>query len=643
MARLSAFAVQRAIFVFYGEAIVERIIMELNEYIGYRANTKTPQGVSTGIVTVYAERNNSVALGEYGGDSYPCACEYTNKLSGKTYGFLIVADGVGQASYVHPSLETALTKYCEEHYPNLFENQKEATMLHAFFELLYGEDFFADPDAEDYAIQCFSSLPTNGFFATKSQENWGKYDSTGDPKVGQVELPFYKRDSQSLGSRIVCVGLFYKFRRFFENDTAIELYKADFLKTQIENYLQGELKDNIGKLFSLKDAPNITKKNHYFLCSTVAMWFYITDKNTSKVSALALNCGDARCYISDKKEGVRQISTDDALPDGSMSAFVHYGEAPRNDSTYHDGKFHSAKVEADYPCALFVCSDGVYDTCPLEKEAFLTYGQEPEANDLLFELNMLKALRSCYSLEDFRREIVFNFYGQANRNCQEFNAVGNFSHIKKDDSGTLSGRFFGNNFTDLFVELRKVDNTFLDRFLNYLNANQLPYYQTNNSSVQDKQKEALSDYATGEFKTAVMPILKKEYPNAFAEMKGDGQNTLWGVENCNNELVGFKLGQFVAGAGNLVKMLEKAIKVYQEKQSFPEKKDYPVYDNVLGVDGVSEAIADGFESFVQSLDSTDSSDDENINNYESFIRLFYGNVSKEYKTQKIENRKLPTE
>lgn len=618
--------------------------MDLNEYIGYRANSKVPQGVSSGIVTVYAERNNSVALGEYGGDSYPCACEYTDK-NGKTNGFLIVADGVGQASYIHPSLEKNLTDYCQEHYPNLFEKQKDATMLHAFLELIYGVEFFEDYEAEDYAIQCFSAVPTNGFFATKQEENWRKYDSSGVPKIGQVALPFYKRDSQSLGSRIVCVGLFHKFRRFFENDSKIETVKSDELKIKIENYLSGELKDNIARLFSLNDAPNVTKKNHYFLCSTVAMWFYITDKNSRTVSALALNCGDARCYIADKNEGVRQISVDDALPDGSMSAFVHYGEVHRNDSTYHDGKFHSAIVDTEYPCALFACSDGVYDTCPLEKNELLHYGQEPEANDLLFEANMLEALRKCYSLEDFRREIVFNFYGQANKNCQEFAQVGNFAHIKKDDSGTLSGRFFGDkNPTELFVELRKTDETFLDKFLNYLEKTELPYYPTHNSSNQDKQKEALLDYATGDFKSAIMSILKREYPTAFAKMKEDGLNALWGVENCNTELVGFKLGQFVAGAGNLAKMLEKAIVVYKQSQAFPEKNQYQIFDNVLMLEGVREAIENDFVEFVKAYSSlSESDDDDSIKNYELFVRLFTGNVSKEYKTQRKEKRALPKE
>lgn len=624
--------------------------MEHIEYIGYRANTFRVTNEKRGVVTVFAERNNNVSLGEYGGDAVPFTHEY--KKNGVVYGTSVAADGVGQGAYAHPSLERFLNEYCKDNYPNLSEKEKDATMLYVFLTILYGEDFVKDQDALKYATACFSSVPKNGFFAA-NKESWQKYDddfSKKTAKVGQSVLPFYKRDSQSLGSRIVCVGLFYKFRRYFENSgiTVFNAAIADTLKTKIEKYINEDLSEKVRILFSLDDAPNATKRGHYFLCSTVAIWFYAADESSKTVSAISLNCGDARCYVADLIEGVRQISVDDAFPDGTMSAFVHYGDKPRNDSEYHDGRFHSRIVKLQYPCALFACSDGVYDTCPDEKRKFLPYGQESEANDFLFELNMLRALRNCYSIEDFRRAVVFDFYGQSNTNCGELAEAGNFEHVKKDDSGTLAGKFFGDTPIELFEKLRRTTKTFLDNFVKYLTDKHeekidLPYYSPRISSSEDKKKEMLSDYATGDFKSAIVAPLKDNYSKAFREMKENGINELWGIENCDNELTGFKLNQFVSMAGNLTKMLVKAL----ERNAEGSIDDLPVYDNVLAIPAVKDALDkdDSFNKFVEKYLSSEKNEkaDALIALYDKFKSAFYGNTPENYETQTVKNRLLPKE
>lgn len=622
--------------------------MSKNEYIGYRSNREPIGAIDSKIITVFAERNNNRSLGEYGGDGYPFTYEI-NK-DGKIYGISVAADGVGNGGYTHPSLEKNLNEYILANYPGLLEKERDATMLYAFLTILYGESFIKDEEALDYALKSFGYVPTDGFFA-EDKDCWHTFSCENNPATdrhGQAVIPFWYRDSQSLGSRIVCVGLYYKFRKYLVNNhnNCIDKQFANTLRTDIENYLS-VLSVNISKLFDHSDAPNTIKRNHYFLCSTLAVWFYISDGKN--VSALSLNCGDARCYIIDTKEGVRQISVDDAFADGTMSAFIHYGEKQRNDELYHDGKLHARIVNLQYPCALFVCSDGIYDTCPSEKGIYVaTENEEPNANDFLFEFNMLKALRNCYSLEDFRREVVFNFYAQADTCCSELRKSGNYSHVKKDDSGTLSGRIFASSAVELFDALRK-NEVFLDRLLSLLYTEKekgvlIPYYPPKASSSDEKQTEFFGDYAQDTFKSAVIDILRPSYPEVFNAMKASGESTLWGIENCNDFLGGFKLNKLLLARSNLEIMLKGAIDAYR---SMPEESEIKsnLWDNVLCLKGVKEALettSPSISEFISQYDelSQKGSDDDTIELYTRFERCFMGNRANGYDVDIVKDRTL---
>lgn len=613
--------------------------MEYKEYIGYHANTANVPQEKEGTVTVYAERrNNMSALGEYGGDAYPFVYETKNGATGLIYGMAVAADGVGQGAYTHASLEEFLRKECADKFPNLTKEYPTETKLSVFLSQLYGEDFLNDEESLQYALRSFSDVPCDGYFAA-DKSRWGE-------KGCQVVRPFFLRDSQSLGSRIVCVGLFHKFRKWLSQKALAKWDKssAEQLRNQVETYLGEELKQNVLKMFSHSDAPDTVKRNYYFLCSTVAAWFYVANPAQKTVSALALNCGDARLYVSDLTDGVRQISVDDAFDDGAMSAFVHFGASPRLENAYHDGKFHARIVRLQYPCALFACSDGVYDTCPAasasdHSKISLPYGDKAESNDFLFELNFLEALRKCYCLEDFRRQVAFNFYAQANAECAESTDAGNYPLIKKDDSGTLAGSFFGErNGLELFEKLRQTNNTFIDRMYQALNAHAqkgdfIPYYKPHVTSSSDKQEKLVADYATDCFKSAVLDSLKVAYPDAFQKMTESGETALWGVENCTVMFSGFKLNVFLCKQANLVAMLQKAVEVYLQNGALEFDSKPKKWESVLSVDDAAKALREAeFEKFVQNLKNGGDSgeDDKQLQRYESFCKCFYGDLPQNY-------------
>lgn len=622
--------------------------MSKNEFIGYRPNGVSVGSVDSKVVTIFAERNNDRSLGEYGGDGYPFT--YEVEQDGKIYGISVAADGVGNGGYVHPSLEKNLNEYILKNYPEPPNEIKDATMLYAFLTILYGESFVKDTEALDYALKCFGYVPTAGFFA-EDKAYWSGFDSTINPttdRKGQTVIPFWRRDSQSLGSRIVCVGLFYKFRNYLANNhkKCIDKQLAENLRVEIQNYLV-HLSNNISKLFSHEDAPNTVKRKYYFLCSTLAVWFYIADGKS--VSALSLNCGDARCYIVDTKEGVRQVSIDDAFPDGTMSAFIHYGEEQRNTGDYHDGKLHARIVNLEYPCALFACSDGIYDTCPSNKGIFVSdKNEESNANDFLFELNMLNALRNCYSVEDFRREVVFNFYAQVDTCCAELRGAGNYSQIKKDDSGTLAGRFFAKSAVELFDALREKE-VFLDRLMGLLRDESnsgkfIPYYQPKASSSDQKQIEFFGDYAQETFKNAVLDILVAAYSTTFEAMKKSGESKLWGIDGCTEPLGGFKLKKLLLARINLELMLKSAIEAYRVVSDDNSIEPDP-WDNVLCVKGVKEALENAeppIGEFIAQYDelSKKSNDDDTIELYNKFKSCLLGNIPDNYEVDIIKSRTL---
>lgn len=459
-------------------------------------------------VSFYAEyrRDTEITSDLYGGDAYPMV--WSTEVQGKKVGLILVSDGMGSGSFRHNGLY-------EKYYTG--ENtttEEEGKKLYDFLSNLYGEKFFEDKQAVDYAIRSFSPCPPDSMYMTPS----GKSCFAG---------PFYCRSSQYLASRILCVGVFYKFRKkfaeIFSEQGAWNKDLLDEFRREIEKYVDGETDENgeicyngkvvtfdnykewvndekapeclrksIWKSFDIAKDPEVAKC--IYLPCTFASWWFV--ENEKDIDAAALYLGDSRCYKVDLKDGVKQISVDDALEgDGAMTVtqsfgfshnikdVVHNGKRIKT----HDGSIKVTMIKADKPCALFCCSDGVYDTCPVYDEKIKGMQQrEPadylkgfeyfrEVNDLAFEYNFLTILRKCNSLDDVRNMIARSFYSHAVPGGVDArgarSAVSTFKSgeesggVKLDDSATFGIQFFSNKkgFPEIITKLRDNNNTVLDR------------------------------------------------------------------------------------------------------------------------------------------------------------------------------------
>ncbi len=631
------------------------------ETIGYRVNAKTfPESLGKmrkGLISIYSERKNALqALGWYGGDAYPIAEELEDKtIDGHTYkyGIVIADDGLGNGSFTHRSLEE-FVKDCET------KEQK----LEKFLRTLYGDAFFQDNEALNYALRSFADVPTDGFFAVNSAE-WT------DPANSQTVTPFYKRDSQSLASRIVSVGIFYKFRRYAQKRGWKHFNEGNVkeLRNEIEIYLRGEydhknkcytskgeLWTNIEKIFSYDDTDKADEKLMYFLPCTLACWFYVYDKDTNKISAVAYNVGDCRCYLVNEKEGVQQISIDDAQSDGSMDNLIHYGTKPYTIFGTPYATLRARIVETEAPCALIACSDGVYDTCPgsgsssplFKGKYVMPYG-ELKANDFMFEYNFLQALRRCYSFDDFVREVVFNFYGQGCAQGKSETYSGEpFNSIKKDDSGTLSARFFGQSSPlEIFSVLRNTEDTFIDKLYNTLvtlheNGEDVPYSEPHvDSSARQKDAE-IEEYVQDDpgFCEFIGSLLNKErYEQAYASLvEAKSESTecnLWGFEH-TQKAEGFRFNSLLKPINRRVAVFNTAVEDWKECQQvngeIPESwKTEPHRHVIMSKEDLQLLSKCGFGERVLELtaDKINYEAEKILALYSWFDKCFHGDNDKE--------------
>ena len=398
-------------------------------------------------VSFYAEyrRDTQNVSDLYGGDAYPVV--WSTKIEGKKVGVILVSDGLGSGSFTHVGLN--------KRYTERLGDLKEEEKLYDFLLNLYGADFFKDKEAVDYAIRSFSPCQPDSMYMTPSGE-------------ARFDKPFYFRSSQYLASRILCVGVFYKFRNkfaeYFAKQGAWNEDSLDKFRRAIERYVDGEtdddgnicyngevmtaenchkwldddnapecLRKNIWKLFDIANDPE-NMRGTYLPCTFASWWFV---ENEHNVDAAALYLGDSRCYKVDLEDGVKQISVDDVSDnvehDGAMTVIQTFGlnhnakSVTHNGKTVktHDGAIKVTMVKVAKPCAFFCCSDGVYDTCPVYDERIQGMQQRKpasniaefelfrEVNDLAFEYNFLTILRKCNSLDDVRNMIARSFYSHA--------------------------------------------------------------------------------------------------------------------------------------------------------------------------------------------------------------------------------------
>ncbi len=520
----------------------------------------TGENIRKDAVSLFVEhRNLESCLGEIGGDGYPIV--WSDVLGDKKYGIAFAADGVGNGCFKHQSLINFVQKF-----------KTEEDKLFGFLQALYGDEFFNDEEAIDYAVRSFLPVPPNCFYSTKSEK-------------APVFDPFYEKDSQYLSSRIVLIGIFYKFRRFF-SDKEMTLENIKLLRESVEYYVdgksdergelleKGELRQNIEKIFDVEnDGSRLEDRTKYFLPCTFAGWFFVSYENSDEpVKAVSLYLGDARAYKVDLDDGVLLMSSDDAnLYDNNMNCCVRYGKERHfiEETLMHDCAVKAVYAEIKKPCALFACSDGVYDTClPIvvsdndklgmpttTDDVIKAHEDVHETNDIAFERNFLYMLRKCYTLDDISQKTARFIYTHARLNevgkvgCfSRVTQIGNDESIKRDDSATMGMIFFGfddNGFPSVITGLRKEKNTSLDVLIDELNKTRdgcrycykVPPLEQSPSSIESK---CYVDYSQ---KPQIAEFLKNCASEDSQKAVDAGKNTVWG-EYTDSVLTKFSLRRF---------------------------------------------------------------------------------------------------
>ena len=506
---------------------IDVIAMQNAQYSG------TPQAnnIRAKAVTLFAEhRSASSVLGYFGGDAYPAS--WSMQMDDRQVGVLIAADGVGNGSFIHQRLIDTLESEV---------GGTERDKLHYFLRQLYGPEFFEDAEALDYAVRSFSPIPPNCFFNTDMPE--------GTPPGGQINVPFYKKDSQYLSSRIIAVAVFYKFRNYFADkevtpDTVARLrHDLEFYidgESDIDgNYItKGDLRKAIEGLFLYEEGKvdkynrplsrwmDAKRKDRYFLPCTLACWFFVEPKGADHIDAVACYVGDARAYKVDLADGVMQISVDDAEPTtNTMDCCIRY----RSDADHCGGtgtSAHDCAIKATYtqvkkPCALFACSDGVYDTCMPNPTGthkvdmkiggcpdYEAYEHPYDCSDIAFEYNYLQLLRRANSLDDIVQYTARSIYVHTDPTKVGDNGAiavvsrgSNPINVKRDDSSTMAMMFFdnGDSAYPQLLDAIKDATTSLDKAVQELQANQGgPKYCTsypNEGVSQEAVNEALMQYS----------------------------------------------------------------------------------------------------------------------------------------------------
>lgn len=611
-------------------------------------------GVRKDGLSFYAEyrRDTDNKSDLYGGDAYPVV--WTESEGGVKYGMILVSDGLGSGSFTH--------EYLRKKYEN--DAREESEKLYDFLTGLYGENFFDDDEAVKYALRSFSPCQPDSLYMTLSGKE-------------RFDEPFYQRSSQYLASRIVCVGAFYKFRKrvkeYFENGFSAENVKR--LRDDIERYIDGEsdadgnlvfggknltdpsvytewlesesdcLRKNVWKTFDTINDPY--KDKAVYLPCTFSCWVFVDDGK--KVNGAALFLGDSRCYKIDLIDGVQQISVDDvsanAEHDGAMTVIQTFGfnhNAKTVDGIKtHDGAIKATIVSLDKPCALFCCSDGVYDTCPtydagtegmIEREPsekMARFELFREVNNLAFEYNFLDILRNSNGLDDLRHRLVRSFYAHAipdDVDCRgarsPVSAFVNEKHsggVKLDDSATLGIAFFSRGDKDgefpvLITELRNTNTVLDDIWKAFSGEETKDLYCANldDSEYSESKKSALineiimTEYGGNEF----IDILVKNALEHYSDIKAHRDETgKWYAYGIPNKAMKSESALRSVFCRNFEPLLQKAVDEFDE--IYPENFVVDEAGNSVNVDddlikkigNVKERFGGAFDDYLAQMRS----------------------------------------
>ena len=422
-------------------------------------------------VTMYGERRTlDKACGE---DAYPLVAQIPCG-EGKVLHMTLADDGLGSGSTKNYCLQKYIEDYMHEFFPDTKPSDTRRVarlalglLLRRLFPELFSEKEIYE-EVRAYAERNFGISPLYSFFG-------GEKDETGNDYLPPLDEPFFKRTSAYVGARLTSVAMYYFLIRYFRDENhRVEKWDAENTKALCDAmtaYVQGELKDNLlqedkwGRMFGaqveyedgnaagFQIGSNVLR---YYLPNTFGIWLAVEDGED--ISAACFHIGDVRCYVVDGKEGVWQVSCDDAFPDNAMSAFISFGPQAKQGEMGDKGYYTDNIIKCRYmslkkPCALLSLSDGVYDTAEADDPGFR------------FEAKLQETLRQCRSMDDVFYLVAKRHYFHVDsfEASRQYNTlIGTpAAGVKLDDSASMALKAFWTEdvyqFSDLLAGETRLD------------------------------------------------------------------------------------------------------------------------------------------------------------------------------------------
>lgn len=224
-------------------------------------------------------------------------------------------------------------------------------------------------------------------------------DESSDEFLKEYFSPIYEdptvnRTSAFWASRIALARYI-----FFLNDKDFDQEKAkDFVAKGL---------DDVAKKLNL-EKPIIGSKT---LLPTTLVSISLLNPDRKRFEAEVFWAGDSRAYLL-SKDGLKQLTIDDEDETGAITNLFTAKEG-------HHTKMNRREYRnIEKPCALFVCSDGLFDNY----------------SDLDFEYLLLGMMNEANDLEDYRNKLV-NFYNKSKSDdcTMAFTALGfeDFTQMKQ--------------------------------------------------------------------------------------------------------------------------------------------------------------------------------------------------------------------
>ena len=302
-----------------------------------------------------------------------------------------------------------------------------------------------------------------------------EHDDSSDWFLEEYFKPIYEepkvnRTSAFWASRIALARFAFFVRDVKDLQDEAFAYVSDGLK-------------HVAKELDLK-APLIGSKT---LLPTTLVAISVLNSDKKHFDAEVCWAGDSRAYVM-SKDGLKQLTIDDEDDSGAITNLFTAKED-------FETKMHLRNYSLAQPCALFTCSDGLFDNL----------------SDLDFEYLLLELMDEANSIDEYK-EKVREFY-----------------HAHKSDDCTMAFMAFGfdsyQNMKDYYQERREYVRNLHHQYVTYRNNLELKekperyedYLQKIISRTKDKQKDILNTIFAEYHKNGQCNLISEELKKEIAK------------------------------------------------------------------------------------------------------------------------------